>query len=54
MSPTKISPPPVATSGIMPARCSCFHSVLPVSAEIAQTVPTFSAPGAITYFVVNP
>ena len=37
----------MATSDSTPARCSCFHSVLPVSAEIAQTVPTFVAPGAI-------
>src|SRR3954462_14670216 len=53
-SPTRISPPPVATSGMTPARCSCFQSVLPVSAEIAHTVPTLSAPGDITYFVVKP
>ena len=53
-SPPNTSPPPVATSDSMPARCSCFQSVLPVSAEIAHTVPTFVAPGAITPGMFNP
>ena len=44
-SPPNTSPPPVAASDITPVRCSCFHSVVPFSAEIAQTTPTFSAPG---------
>ena len=30
-------PAAVATSDSAPARCSCFHTVLPVSAEIAHT-----------------
>ena len=34
----------LATSDSIPARCSYFHSVLPVSAEIAHTLPIFSAP----------
>src|SRR5262245_53793467 len=46
-SPPNTSPPPVATSDSAPARCSCFHTVLPVSAEIAHTVPTLVAPGAM-------
>src|SRR5437868_6789602 len=45
-SPPKISPPPVATSDMAPARSSCFHMVWPVSADIAHTAPTLSAPGA--------
>src|SRR5215467_7341098 len=43
-SPPNTSPPPVATSDSMPARCSYFQSAWPVSAEIDQTVPTLSAP----------
>ena len=38
----------------MPARCSCFHIVWPVSAEIAHTVPTLSAPIANSCFMVMP
>ena len=43
----KTSPPPVATSDIVAARCSYFQVISPVSAEIACTVPTWSVPGAI-------
>src|SRR5215813_13362130 len=38
----------------VPARCSCFHVVLPVSAAIAQTVPTLSAPMANSDFMLMP
>ena len=41
-SPPKMRPPPVATNESVPARCSYFHAVRPVSTEIAKTVPTLS------------
>src|SRR5678815_591679 len=41
-SPPKISPPPVATTERVPARCSYFQAVWPVSTETAYTVPTLS------------
>ena len=41
------SPPPVATSDMVAARCSYLQVISPVSAEIACTVPTWSVPGAI-------
>src|SRR6185503_15908661 len=54
-SPPNTRPPPVATSDSMPARCSCFHNVLPVSAEIAITTPTLlCASGAITPGISRP
>src|SRR5262245_11769299 len=33
VSPPNTRPPPVDTSDIVPARCSYFHTVLPVSTE---------------------
>ena len=46
-SPPNTRPPPVATSENTPARCSYFHSVFPVSTEMAHTAPTLSVPGAM-------
>ena len=34
-------------SDVVPARCSNFQTISPVSAEMAWTVPTWSVPGAI-------
>ena len=45
-SPPNTSPPPVATSDVVAARCSYFHRSSPVSGEIAWTVPSWSVPGA--------
>ena len=38
-------PPPVVTSDIVPARCSSFHSVLPLTVEMAWMLPMFCTVG---------
>src|SRR5687767_12662204 len=54
-SPPNSSLPPVATSDVVAARCSYFHTVRPVSTDTAWMAPTFSPlPGAIWLRLLNP